>query len=76
MTIICKKIYPDVLPCYYLEEVYCLILANAEKRKRGSSSGSTLSLYCITGVYPKNEIKTPAATAEPITPEILLAMQY
>ena len=26
--------------------------------------------------YPKNEIKTPAATAEPITPEMLLAMQY
>ena len=26
--------------------------------------------------YPKNEIRTPAATAEPITPEILLAMQY
>lgn len=26
--------------------------------------------------YPKNEINTPAATAEPITPEILLAMQY
>ena len=27
-------------------------------------------------LYPKNEINTPAATAEPITPEILLAMQY
>lgn len=26
--------------------------------------------------YPKNEINTPAATAEPITPDILLAMQY
>lgn len=26
--------------------------------------------------YPKKEINTPAATAEPITPEILLAMQY
>lgn len=26
--------------------------------------------------YPKNEISTPAATAEPITPEILLAIQY
>ena len=26
--------------------------------------------------YPKNEINTPAATAEPITPEMLLAMQY
>ena len=26
--------------------------------------------------YPKKEIKTPAATAEPITPEMLLAMQY
>lgn len=27
-------------------------------------------------IYPKNEINTPAATAEPITPEMLLAMQY
>ena len=26
--------------------------------------------------YPKNEISTPAATAEPITPEMLLAIQY
>lgn len=26
--------------------------------------------------YPRNEISTPAATAEPITPEILLAIQY
>lgn len=26
--------------------------------------------------HPKNEINTPAATAEPITPEILLAIQY
>lgn len=25
---------------------------------------------------PRNDIKTPAATAEPITPEMLLAMQY
>ena len=25
--------------------------------------------------YPKNEINTPAATAEPMTPEILEAMQ-
>jgi hypothetical protein len=25
--------------------------------------------------YPKNDIKTPAATAEPITPEILDAIQ-
>ena len=27
-------------------------------------------------IYPKKEINTPAATAEPITPDILLAMQY
>ncbi len=26
--------------------------------------------------YPKNEIKTPAATAEPITPEILEDIAY
>ncbi len=26
--------------------------------------------------YPKKEISTPAATADPITPETLLAMQY
>ena len=27
-------------------------------------------------IYPKKEIRTPAATAEPITPEILLDIQY
>ncbi len=27
-------------------------------------------------IYDKNEMSTPAATAEPMTPEILLAMQY
>lgn len=32
-----------------------------------------ISIYTV---YPKNEINTPAATAEPITPEILLAIQY
>ena len=26
--------------------------------------------------YARKEINTPAATAEPITPEMLLAMQY
>lgn len=26
--------------------------------------------------YPRKEISTPAATADPITPETLLAMQY
>lgn len=34
------------------------------------------SYYLNDSFYPKNEINTPAATAEPITPEILLAMQY
>lgn len=33
-------------------------------------------LFLEDSFYPKNEINTPAATAEPITPEILLAMQY
>ncbi|CAD5271417.1 hypothetical protein IMPR6_700127 [Imperialibacter sp. EC-SDR9] len=32
--------------------------------------------YSLNPTYPKNEISTPAATAEPITPEILLAMAY
>lgn len=33
---------------------------------------------CLSGLqlsYPKKEISTPAATAEPMTPEMLEAMQ-
>lgn len=30
---------------------------------------------CSCEVYPKKDIRTPAATAEPITPEMLEAIQ-
>lgn len=33
-------------------------------------------MLIYTLYYPKNEINTPAAIADPITPETLLAMQY
>lgn len=36
---------------------------------------SILAIYIKTGDYPKNEMSTPAATAEPITPEMLLDIQ-
>lgn len=32
-------------------------------------------IFFLLTVYPRNEISTPAATAEPITPEILLDIQ-
>lgn len=32
-------------------------------------------IIITTNYYPKNEISTPAATAEPITPEMLLDIQ-
>lgn len=35
-----------------------------------------LVCYFWDFIYPRNEINTPAATAEPITPDILLAIQY
>lgn len=39
-----------------------------------SHTGSFFIFFLLT-VYPRNEISTPAATAEPITPEILLDIQ-
>lgn len=40
--------------------------------------GFLVSPYNISYIqrYARKEINTPAATAEPITPEMLLAMQY
>lgn len=32
-------------------------------------------MYYLCRLYPRKEISTPAATAEPITPEMLLDMQ-
>lgn len=42
-----------------------------------SFSFETVSFFIsfLKIVYPRNEISTPAATAEPITPEILLDIQ-
>ena len=38
---------------------------------------STNSIYLTKKAnYIRKDIRTPAATAEPITPEILLAIQY
>lgn len=46
-----------------------------EIKKRPHPIGVQPRLFLETA-YPRNEINTPAATAEPITPEMLLAMQY
>lgn len=53
----------------------------AKNRKMGSAEAnpifSTNSIFLTKKTnYIRNDIKTPAATAEPITPEILLAIQY
>lgn len=38
-------------------------------------SSRSFSLISIRTLYPKNEMSTPAATAEPMTPEMLDAIQ-
>ena len=38
-------------------------------------SSRSFSLISLRTLYPKNEISTPAATAEPMTPEMLDAIQ-
>lgn len=38
-------------------------------------SSRSFSLICLRTLYPKNEMSTPAATAEPMTPEMLDAIQ-
>lgn len=50
---------------------------NGAKNKRGCVTIRTLFFVYILSLknYCKKEISTPAATAEPITPEMLLAMQ-
>lgn len=52
-----------------------LLLAGNTKKAATITCDSFTYFYKKTD-YPKNEIRTPAATAEPITPEMLLAMQY
>lgn len=43
--------------------------------KKGRFPTAFFDYYSLHLLYPKNEINTPAATAEPITPEILLDIQ-
>lgn len=47
----------------------------SHKQKTLPVSGERFLLYNLSS-YCRNEISTPAATAEPITPEILLDIQY
>ena len=47
------------------------------KQKKPDFNPTSFTLiWMLYLIYPRNEINTPAATAEPITPEILLAIQY
>lgn len=39
------------------------------------AGGAVVLMYYLCRLYPRKEISTPAATAEPITPEMLLDMQ-
>ena len=59
------------------ECVYTLGTVTVPKNKRGCVTIRTLFFVNILSLknYCKNEISTPAATAEPITPEMLLAIQ-
>ena len=53
---------------YKLElQIFKLI---SQKNKKASTFADAFSYYAISN-YPKNEIKIPAATAEPITPDTL-----
>ncbi|MCQ4775754.1 hypothetical protein NE634_19060, partial [Lacrimispora saccharolytica] len=51
----------------YADQLYCNKLQ--QKNPCNSRNPRRLRIY---SPYPRNEISTPAATAEPITPEILL----
>jgi hypothetical protein len=42
---------------------------------RGPRAGQNIKTMTMKN-YPSIAIRTPAATAEPMTPEMLLAMQY
>lgn len=58
-----------------------IILATVKTKKGKNINQDVFPFYILkfllsNNYYPKNEIKTPAAAAEPITPEILLAIQY
>lgn len=52
-----------------------LYFLNLQIKKGGCTQRTSPFALSIILAYCKNEIRTPAATAEPITPEILLAMQ-
>ena len=49
--------------------------AKAKLGKDTTDCPPPVSHFIALRAYPKKEISTPAATAEPITPEMLLDMQ-
>lgn len=56
--------------------IFLIPFQKQSKAKKASPFQGEAFLTQFILFYPKNEISTPAATAEPITPEILLAIQY
>lgn len=59
-----------------------LLQAEHCQQKGGAPAEACIETYFIhwlflsfPAVYPRNEMRTPAATAEPITPEMLEDMQ-
>ena len=69
---------------YLVDAIRGYVVANAHLRrisihikskKDRLLSSRSFSLISLRTLYPKNEMSTPAATAEPMTPEMLDAIQ-
>lgn len=58
-----------------MEILFSLQDAKAKLGKDTTDCPPPVSHFIALRAYPKKEISTPAATAEPITPEMLLDMQ-
>lgn len=74
----CYSFYVIIVNCHF--SIKPAALHDGTKKEDAIIRHPLTTLYIIfsipTRCYPKNEMSTPAATAEPITPETLLAIQY
>ena len=78
---LCRLQFVELTSYYYKRKIFQISITNQEnadfseiQSKQATKKASTFAdafLIISKSNYPKNEIKIPAATAEPITPDTL-----
>ena len=71
-----KDVSVDAIRGYVVANAHLRrIPIHIKSKKDRLLSSRSFSLISLRTLYPKNEMSTPAATAEPMTPEMLDAIQ-